>query len=294
MGKLHRLKPVAVALLLSFLLSSCLATRRVITRGRGHKQVSGTTPALKVATREDLNAIISRTYDSIHSFQATSVDLTASQGNLFDANIHEYKSFPGVILFNKENNIRIQAFVPVIGNLAFDMVSDGVNFRFQLPSKNLFFQGLNSAPANSPNKIENLRPVAFLSSMLIRPIDPATEYAMLKDDTDEDDALYRLELNVKAADGTLVPGREIWFDRQDLSIARQKMYDQNGMIISDTSYSKWQTYDGVPFPAHIDINRRLEGYGVAVEINKMVINKGISSDKFDLQMPDGYTLREIQ
>ena len=124
------------------------------------------------------------------------------------------------------------------------MVSNSRDFKFYLKDKNLFVQGLNSAPATSANKIENLRPEAFLSSMLINPWDPATEFSMLKDDTDEDNALYRLEFDHKARDGSPIPGREIWFDREDLSIVRQKIYDPNGNIISDTSYSEWRVYNG--------------------------------------------------
>ncbi len=285
MSKSRRLQPVAVALVLSVLLSSCLASRRIITRGRGHKQVDGTAPPLKVATGEDLSAIIARNYNAIDSFQALDVTLTASQGSVHEGNIKDYKSFPaGFIIFRKADSIRIRAYVPVVGNLALDMVSTGNSFRFLLPSKNTLFEGLNSAPAHSPNRMENLRPDAFLSSMLIRPVDSEIEVAMLKDDTDEDNALYRLELNRKTPNGILVPGRDIWFDREDLTIARQKIYDSRGNIISDTSYSKWQMFNGVPFPVHIDINRRIDGYGVAIELDKdkMEMNKEVPSSKFEL------------
>jgi outer membrane lipoprotein-sorting protein len=293
MSKLRRLQPVAVALLLAFFLTSCLGTNRNIFRGRGHKPVNGASPPLKVATRDELNAIIAHTYDAIQSFSAASVSLTASSGSVHQANIVDYPAIPGRILFRKPDDIRIQANLPGLGTLAFDMVSNGTDFRFFLKKSELFVKGLNSAPATSANKMENLRPEAFLSSMLIRPWDPATETVMLKDDTDEDDSLYRLEFNGKAPDGTPVPAREVWFDRQDLSIVRQKIYDSNGDIESDTSYSKWQTYGGVPFPAHIDINRRIDLYGVAIEILKMDMNKEITNAQFVLEQPEGSKLQVI-
>jgi outer membrane lipoprotein-sorting protein len=289
MGKLLRLRPVAVALLLSFLLTACAGTNRNIFRR--HAKVNGTSPALKVATRDELNAIIARTWNSVQSFAAT-CSLTASSGNVYQGHIVDYTSIPGLILFRKPDDIRVRATLPLVGTLAFDMVSNGTEFRFLRNS--LFVRGLNSAPATSTNKMENLRPEAFLSSMLIRPWDPATEFIMLKDDTDEDDALYRLEFNLHAPDGTPIPGREVWFDRQDLTIERQKTYDANGVIISDTSYSKWQIYNGVSFPGHIDINRRMDGYGVAIEIIKMEMNKEITDAQFDLEQPEGTTLKVIQ
>lgn len=292
MGKMRRLQPVAVALLLAFVLSSCTATKRIILRH--HKPVNGTAPALKVASLEELNAIISHTYDAIQSFSATSVTLSASSGSVYEGKITDYTALPGFILFRKPDDIRVRATLPIAGTLAFDMVSNSRDFKFYLKDKNLFVQGLNSAPATSANKIENLRPEAFLSSMLINPWDPATEFSMLKDDTDEDNALYRLEFDHKARDGSPIPGREIWFDREDLSIVRQKIYDPNGNIISDTSYSEWRVYNGVSFPAHIDLNRPIDGYGVAIEIQKMDMNKEITNAQFVLTQPEGSKLQEIK
>lgn len=292
MGKLRRLQPVAVALLLCILCTACGGTRRNIFRK--HKPVNGTPPKLQVATSDELNAIISRNYDAIHSFAATSVTLSASSGSVYVGKIKDYTALPGFILFRKPDDIRIRATLPYVGTLAFDMVSNSTDFRLYLKDKNLFVEGLNSAPADSPNKIENLRPEAFLSSLLIRPWDPATEFVMLKDDTDEDNALYRLEFNRKASDGTPIPGREIWFDREDLSIVRQKVYDNRGNIISDTSYSEWHVYSGVSFPAHIDINRPIDGYGVAIEILKMEMNKEVTNAQFVLPQPEGAKLQEIK
>jgi outer membrane lipoprotein-sorting protein len=292
MGKLRRLQPVAVALLLCILCTACGGTRRNIFRK--HKPVNGTPPKLQVATLDELNAIISRNYDAIRSFAATSVTLSASSGSVYQGKITDYTALPGFILFRKPDDIRIRATLPYVGTLAFDMVSNSTDFRLYLKDKNLFVEGLNSAPADSPTKIENLRPEAFLSSLLIRPWDPSTEFAMLKDDTDEDNALYRLEFNRKAPDGTPIPGREIWLDREDLSIVRQKVYDNRGNIISDTSYSEWHVYNGVSFPAHIDINRPIDGYGVAIEILKMEMNKEVTDAQFVLPQPEGSKLREIK
>ena len=294
MGNLHRLRRVAAAFLLSLLLFSCGPTRRPPLFGKRHKPVSGPSPVLKVATRDELNAIIARTYDAIQSFQASSVDLIASKGSVYQGTIFDYPSVSSIILFRKPDAIHIQA--TYFSARVFDMVSNGNDFRLSLPksSPSLFVKGLNSAPATSENRMENLRPQAFLSSMLIRPWNPAAETIMLKDDTTEDDALYRLEFNRKGPDGMPIPGREIWFDRLDLSIVRQKEYDKDGAIVSDASYSEWRTYNGVSFPAHIDISRPLDGYGVALEILRMEMNKQMTDAQFVLEQPDGSTLKEIQ
>ena len=87
--------------------------------------------------------------------------------------------------------------------------------------------------------------------------------------------------------------RNVWFDRLDLSIVRQKVLDPMGGIISDTRYSKWQPYDGVMFPAHIDLNRDEDGYGVVMDVTDMKMNVPLTDDKFVLPRPPGSTLQTI-
>src|SRR5581483_4566931 len=148
------------------------------------KTQAGKNPTLLTATRDELNNRIASLYTAIRSFQAT-VDMTPSVGSIYQGQITEYKDVRAFVLFRKPDQIRIIGDLPVVRTKAFDMVSQGGNFRFFLVSKNLFVEGSNEAPATSKNKIENLRPEAFLSSMLIRPAEPS-ESTMLEDATDED------------------------------------------------------------------------------------------------------------
>ncbi len=62
-------------------------------------------------------------------------------------------------------DIRYHRLYPVVRNKAFDMVSNGKDFRLYLPSSNRFVTGSNQLIANSKNKIENLRPQHFLEAL---------------------------------------------------------------------------------------------------------------------------------
>jgi len=292
MPKIHRHVPVAVAIILGLTCSSCLYTKRVILR-HGKKVSGATAPTLRTASRDELNTRISNLYNAIMSFQAT-VDMTPSIGSVYTASITEIKDVRAHVLFRKPNEIRILGQYPVVRTTAFDMVSNGVDFKVHLVAKNLFVEGANSAPANSKNKLENLRPEAFLSSMLIRPADTASEIPWLIDQTDEDNAIYILYF------AKIGPNREflglpraVWFDRIDLSIVRQTAYDMDGALISDTRYSKWQPYNGVMFPAHIDINRPKDGYGVVLDVVDMKMNTSLTDEQFVLNRPEGSTLQLI-
>jgi outer membrane lipoprotein-sorting protein len=291
MPKLRRHVPVALALILGLTTSSCLYTKRVILR-RGKKVTAATAPALLTATRDELNARIATLYNAINSFQAT-VDMTPSIGSVYTNSITEIKDVRAHVLFRKPAEIRILGQYPVVRTTAFDMVSDGTTFKVLLVSKNLFVEGANSEPATSKNKLENLRPEAFLSSMLIRPADPATETPALVDNTDEDNALYILYFIKKVPNGDLLIARSVWFDRIDLSIVRQQVYDEAGALVSDTRYTKWRDFSGVMFPSRIDINRDKDGYGVVLDVLENQMNVTLTDDKFVLNQPEGSQLRAI-
>ena len=291
MPKPHRHVPVVLALFLGLTSSSCLYTKRVILR-HGKKVTATTAPTLMTATRDELSARIASFYNAINSFQAT-VDMTPSIGSVYTGSITEIKDVTAAVRFRKPSTILILGKYPVMGNTAFTMVSDGTDFKVFLNSRNLFETGANSAPRTSKNKLENLRPEDFLDSMLIQPADPSTETASRLDFVDEDNALYIYLISRKGPNGDPIPVRWVWFDRIDLSIVRQTVYDESGALVSDTRYSKWQLYNGVMFPAHIDINRPKDEYGVVLDLIDMQMNVNLGDDKFVLNQPPDSQLKVI-
>lgn len=267
--------------------SSCVVRRRIITRpGGAPKQ------GLRTANKAFLVNRIAQLYNSIHDFSAT-VDMTPALGSAEKSRITEYKDVRGYILFRKPSDIRIIGLYPVVRNKAFDMVSTGSQFQLYVPARNRFIVGPAEVTQPSPNKLENLRPQHFLEALLVRPVDPAREQAVLLNITDEDQANYLLVLIEKGPSGQLRVGRSIWFNRLDLNMSRQLVFDPAGNILTDARYSQWQNWDGVPFPKHIEINRPQDEYGVVLSVIKMDINKGVSQDKFVLAQPPGTILQTV-
>ena len=68
-------------------------------------------------------------------------------GSAEKSKITEYKDVRGYILFRKPADIRIIGLYPVVRSKAFDMVSNGTDFRLYLPSKNRFIIGRNELTA---------------------------------------------------------------------------------------------------------------------------------------------------
>lgn len=269
-------------------LSSCFVRRRLIVRpgGNGHSA-----PTLLVTDREALVGVISREYSSIHDLNAT-VDMTPVLGSAEKSKITEYKDVRGFILVRKPGDIRIIGLYPVVRNKAFDMVSTGNSFRLYIPTQNQFVEGSNDLIELSKNKIENLRPSHFLDALLVKPVDPERDKLLLENFTDEDNAYYILQV-IRTSGGDLHLDRTIWFNRLNLQMSRQIIFDENGNILTDARYSDWRAYDNVPFPKHIEINRPRDEYGVVIDVVKMDINKGIADDKFQLSQPSGSKLRVL-
>ena len=279
-----------VLMITSIMISSpaCFVHRRIVPAPG--KQVNR--PLLS-ATKQELIQRIHNFSDPIQSFDMKA-DMASSVGSLYGGNVTDYPTITGYVLFLRPDNIRVIGLDPVIHGTAFDMVSMGDNFRVSIPAKSEFIIGRNDAPPSSTNKLENLRPVAFLHSLLIAPPDPQADDTLLENDTDESKAVYILMIIQRQGDH-LALLRNVYFDRYTLQIIRQKTFDSVGNIRSDTEYAAWKTYNGIPFPSSIDIQRPQDGYEVVLTLLDMKINTGdVTPAKFVLKQPPDSTLKELK
>src|ERR1041384_4778150 len=259
--------------------SGCLVRRRTIVQ-KGAKR----SQALLVATRDILVQTLARQYEAIKDFNAT-VDMVPALGSAEKRKITEYKDVRAFVLYRAPRDIRLIGLYPVVRSKAFDMVSNGIDFKLYLPAQSRFITGRNEIQQVSKNKIENLRPQHFLEALMVRPVE-ATDKLLLENFTDEDNAFYILQI-VRENGSDLQLKRTIWFNRLDLLLARELVFDETGNILTDARYSEWKAYDNVRFPKHVEINRPHDEYGVVMDVVKMEINKGVAADKFVLDRPEG-------
>jgi len=271
--------------LLCLAFSACVVRRRTITR----KGASRSQPLL-VANRDTLVQSLAKQYEAIKDFNAT-VDMVPALGSAEKSKITEYKDVRAFVLYRAPKDIRLIGLYPVVRSKAFDMVSNGIDFKLYLPSQSRFITGANEVREISKNKIENLRPQHFLEALMVRPVDP-TDKLLIENFTDEDNAYYILQL-VRENAGNLQLARTIWFNRIDLLLSRELVFEASGNILTDARYSQWKTFDNVSFPKHVEINRPFDEYGVVMDVVKMEINKGVSDDKFVLDQPEGSKLQVL-
>lgn len=279
----------ALVLCLALATSGCFVRKRTIAPPPGQP---ANRPIL-VATKEELIERIHSSFDPIQDFNMRA-DMSPSVGSVYTGALTDYAAIRAYVLFRRPDEIRVIGFDPVVHSTTiFDMVSSGNDYRVSLPTKNQFLEGANDAPPASKNKLENLRPTAFLQSLIVAP--PAeSEVTLLEDDTDETKAVYILLILRQEPEGWRLV-RNVFFSRYTLQVTRQKTFDAQGAIVSETRYSDWKAFGALFFPTEIVIRRPLDGYEVTMDVIDMKMNTpDITADKFVLDQPAGSHLTHLK
>jgi hypothetical protein len=186
--------------------------------------------------------------------------------------------------------------MPIVRTTAFDMVSDGDQFKLWIPPKNRFVVGYNKVQIyNSDQPMENIRPQNIYDALLIRCINPETEIAVMENGYEilHDAKGHRIlqedyELIIIRKDGNNARlSRKIVFGRTDLKPHREYIYDEDGHLATDARYAEYKDYDAVSYPSRIEIYRPQEEYDITLNMLQVEINTPLKDDQFVLDQPPG-------
>lgn len=250
---------------------------------------------LKQATQQELIDSINAQAESIHSLKAT-VDIDSSAGGMKKGQVTDYKEIRGYILAKKPDSLHMIGLMPFVRTTAFDMVSEGQNFKLWIPPKNKFVIGKNEVTTpNISQPMENIRPQNIYEALLIRRIDPKDEIAVLENgyETLHDAKGHRVlqedyELTViKKADNGWALERKIIFSRTDLKPHEQFIYTEDGKVATDAKYAEYKDFSGTIFPSRIQIYRPQEEYDITLNMLKVEINTPLKDEQFVLTQPAG-------
>jgi outer membrane lipoprotein-sorting protein len=292
------LRPVSIlsSLALPFLLTGCLFTTRKLPIPKA-PLVTQTVAASELVDK--LNA----RWAAMETLNAT-VDIKASQMKTSEGLAKDYTSFRGLILMRKPGLLRVYGRVPVIGTCLFDMASDGKNFTLYIPSKDKAIKGSNSLKKKSTNQVENLRPGFFFDAMMVRGLDPDELYQVTADTITVEDAArkhfnlvpeYILSISRrKPGSQELEPVRVVRFHRDDLLPYQQDIYDSEGNLETQVSYSAYQDFGGSKYPSTVTIKRPLEEYQIVLTVEKVVENMTLTDDQFTAKVPEGTPIQRLE
>src|SRR6516225_4061027 len=250
---------------------------------------------LKESTQQGLIDAINQQAEAIRTLKAT-VDIDSSAGGIKKGHVTDYKEIRGYVLAKKPDELHMIGLMPFVRTTAFDMVSDGREFKLWIPPKNKFVVGENRVTVtNADQPMENIRPQNIYEALLIRHVDPNTEIAVLENGYEtlhdgkghrvlQDD--YELTVIKRSGEGWVLE-RKIIFGRTDLQPHRQFIYSEDGKVATDARYAEYKDYDGFSFPSRIEIYRPQEEYDITLNILKLEINTPLRDDQFVLEQPAG-------
>jgi outer membrane lipoprotein-sorting protein len=250
---------------------------------------------LQESSQSGLINNINQQAEKIQSLKAT-VDIDTSVGGAKKGHQTDYKEIRGYVLARKPAMLHMIGLLPIVRTTAFDMVSNGQEFKLWIPPRNRFVTGRNNVQThNADQPMESIRPQDIYEALLIRPIDPEREVAVLENSNEilhdakghrvlQED--YELVVIRKGDQGWAL-SRKIVFSRTDLKPHRQYIYDEQGKLVTDARYADYKDNDGISFPSRIEIFRPQEEYDITLNMLKLEINTPLRDDQFALEQPPG-------
>ena len=232
---------------------------------------------LKAASQQQLIDSINQQSQTIRTLKAT-VDIDTSVGGAKKGHVTDYKEIRGYVLARKPAMLHMIGLLPIVRTTAFDMVSNGQDFKVWIPPKNRFVVGRNDVQVQNPDQpMENIRPQNIYDALLIHSIhDP--EIAVLENG-------YEILHDAK--------GHRVLQDDYELIIIR-KTGENDGILTrkivfsrTDAKYAEYKDYDGVSFASRIEISRPQEEYDITLNMLKVEMNTTLTDEQFALEQPAG-------
>lgn len=286
----------AGALVVPLMLSGCslMPTKR-------HLPVPIAPPNVRTATPEELVAQVNQRWNDFENLTAT-VDIQATLLKQQLGLATDYPSVHGWIVMQKPRYLRVVG--QYLGVRVFNMASNGNTFTLLIPPKNKAIEGSNSVVKKSTNQFENLRPGFFFDAMMVRGLESDDYYAQISDTETIEDAAkkhlyampeYVLSITQHASNGSKVdkPVRVITFHRDDLLPSNQDLYDNQGNLESEVSYSDYKVFGGVQYPTKVVIKRPLEGIQLVLTVEKVDKNQNLPEGEFTISIPPGTQVQHL-
>jgi outer membrane lipoprotein-sorting protein len=286
------------ALAIPLLLSGCglMPMKRHLPVPRPPAQVQTATP-------EELVASLDKHWGEFQNLTAT-VEMRATLLKPQEGLATDYPSVHGWIVMQKPNQMRVVG--QLLGTVkVFDMASDGSRFTILIPPKSRAIQGPNTLTKRSEKQMENLRPGFFFDAMMVRGLEPEDYYAEISDTETIEDAEkkhltlmpeYVLSITKHASNGSKrdKPVRVITFHRDDLQPSNQDLYDAQGNLESQVSYSAYKDFNGKQFPSRVVIKRPLEGIQITLTVDKVNTDVKLPADEFAVKIPPGTQIQHLE
>jgi outer membrane lipoprotein-sorting protein len=291
----HRLVRAA-GLALPLFLSGCsyfIPTKR-------HLPVPKVPAIVQTATPEELVKLLNQRWNALNTLTAT-VEIQATELKSAQGLEKDFPSCRGYILMRKPRMLRVAG--TYFGVKIFDMASDGSHFTLVMPTKNTVVQGSNTVTEKSSNPLENLRPDFFLDAIVVRGLDPDNEFMVAGDTETIEDAAkkhlydepeYVLSVMRRKTGNENLPVRVVTFHRDDMQPYDQDVYDSNGNLETQITYSNYADFSAGKYPSKVTIKRPQEGIQLVLTVERVEENVDLPVSQFEVSVPQGAAIKKLK
>ncbi len=283
-------------------LTGCLSLSRLFTHT--HSVLKTRPPTIVLGTSLDqLLKRVDDNYAAIHSMTAA-VEVVACTGGASKGDVQYGSkgevtcspSFDGHIVIGKPENLLFLLELPVVHSMALDMVSDGKSFKMYIPPENCAITGSDVVTNTAQKGKYALRPAAILDSLLIQGLQPNQDVALTQDNRIVpdpknrkvfiDEPTYNLEFLSQPEGQVAQSLRVIHISRVDLLPFQQDIYNTDGKVATQATYSNYQKFGDINFPTKIVIQRPLDELKLTITVvsNRTSFNQQLDADQFNLDI----------
>ncbi|HWP84114.1 MAG TPA: hypothetical protein VNN17_02915 [Terriglobia bacterium] len=248
---------------------------------------------LRETTLPELLQQVRRQQEAIQTITAT-VQVQPSVTSPQRGEIVTYRDVRAFLLIRKPADLRMIGQYPVVRNTAFDLASDGERFGLYIPSKNRYLVGDSRGGKRSKSPLENLRPQHLLDALLVAGPQPDREEAVWELAREGQNSYYIVLILRRREEGGLRLARKLWFEREQLTLARLQVFDEGGEVETDVRYSSYGNFSGIPYPQRIVLDRPLDDYGLELTVTDLKFNLPLEDAKFEMAPPAGAELVDIE
>jgi outer membrane lipoprotein-sorting protein len=282
----------ASLLVASLFLSGCIIRRTVVPDNQ--RLLPAQTRSFK-----DLLQDLEACSNAIKTLRVAKVLFLPSEGARKKGQVTATRvAVPGFILVNRPNDIRIRLNLPLLGTTGADMVSDGRQYKVWIPLSNKMYVGQADESIQVGKLDMQLPPPKEIANAMfvdIRPYINNLKYKLIPKQTTLGTHSYYvvtvIDIEARDADGQVV--EEIWVDRTNMEIVRQVAYGEEGLELTDTTFSGYQVSGDTPFPRVVTIYRPIEDVNLKITFQSSPdANAGIPADAFQLD-PEGADVVEM-
>ena len=278
-------------MILAFSTPSCLVKRTVVV------PVSSKILAAKTATLDELLSSLATYSDKIMSLSSGTLRVSFTSGKSESGKLQAYPSAPCWIILKRPDLIRLNIQTPLTKTTLFELVASGDPFSFWDTRENKLYLGKNSMKEiDLEGHSFTLRPKHIFEAILPQRVDLSEpgSYLLPEEDRDATTKYYVLSL-LKGDGGKMMrPRRRLWIDRSILAVVRQEIFDDQGRVASNITYSKLAPVGDLLLPLSIKVERPEDGYSLDMQFKDWRINPELGANDFVFTPPEGAQRVELK